>query len=278
MKHLKSRLRDLREIFDHTLTVRHVAEPFLTFDSPRSAREIGAFMRDRDFDVVGVRRHGMVVGYVKQSELTGETLEDHVTPFEVNLQVDETTPILDTLRLLRHSPRIFVIVMGHVSGIVTKGDLQKAPVRMYLFGVLSLLEMQFLRLIRNAFPDDSWQHRLSRKRIGEATEILVDRRQRNEAIDLADCLQFGDKATIVSKSRELREALDFPSATSAQVSLKKLQHLRDELAHAQDIVTGKWPELVDLLESAEKILRLAEEWRSERTGTLAPASAVDKGP
>jgi hypothetical protein len=259
MRHLKSSLRDLRQIFDRTLTVRHVAEPFLTFDNPRSAREIAAFMRERDFDVVGVRRHGIVVGYVNRSELTDGTLEEHVTPFE-HLQVDETTPILDTLRLLRHSPRVFVVVMGHVSGIVTKGDLQKAPVRMYLFGVLSLLEMQLLRLIRSAFPEDSWKPQLSQNRIDKAMGVLDDRRRQNEATDLADCLQFGDKATIVAKCRELRDALGFESASKAETLLSKLQHLRDALAHAQDIVTGHWPELVDLLESAEQILQRAEEF------------------
>lgn len=277
MKHLKSSLRDLRQIFDRTLTVRHLAEPFLTFDGLRSAREIGAFMKGRDFNVVGVRRDGIVVGYVNRSELKGDTLEEHVTPFEGHLQVDETTPILDTLRLLRDSPRVFVVVMGHVAGIVTKGDLQKAPIRMYLFAVLSLLEMQFLRLIRAAFPEDTWKPLLSEGRITKATNVLADRRRRDEAIDLADCLEFCDKTTIVAKYQELwEEALGFPSVGNAQTVLKKLQDLRDDLAHAQDIVTGRWPELVDLLESAEQALQRAEAWGSKRAAISAPAVAGDK--
>lgn len=259
MKHLKSCLGDLREIFDRALTVRHVAEPFLAFDGPRPALEIKAFMDERDFDVVGVRQDGIVVGYVECSKLMGKTLEDHMTPFESHLEVDETTSILGALRLLRDSPRIFVRVMGHVSGIVTKGDLHKAPVRMYLFGVLSLLEMQLLRLIRSAFPDDAWKSKLTRPRIKAATGLLDARRKRNEAIDLADCLQFCDKATIVAKSQELREELGLQSKRNAENRLKKLQHLRDDLAHAQDVVTSRWPGLVDLLESAEDILQGSED-------------------
>jgi hypothetical protein len=261
MKHLKSKLQDLRQIFDRTLTVRHVAESFLTFDGPRAALEIRAFMEERNFDVVGVRQNGIVDGYVKRSDLTGGTLEDHLTRFEPDLQVDETTSILGVLRLLRDSPRVFVVVMGHVSGIVTKGDLQKAPVRMYIFGVLSLLEMQFLRLIRRALPNDSWKPLLSPKRIDEATKVLEDRRRRNEDIDLADCLQFCDKVTIVTKNPKLREKLDFQSAGKAETLLEKFRKLRDDLVHAQDIITGRWPELVDLLDCAEQILQRAEELR-----------------
>ncbi len=276
MKHLKSSLQDLRMIFDRALTVRHVAEPFLTFDSQRSAREIADFMKGRDFDVVGVRRLGLVVGYVNRSELTGDTLEEHVTPFEPHLQVDEVLPIPDVLRLLRDSPRVFVVVMGYVSGIVTKGDLQKAPVTMYLFGTLSLLEMQLLRLIRTAFPEDSWKEHLSPKRIDNAIRLLTDRHRRNEATDLADCLQFADKATIVAKCRELREALGFRSARDAEALLSKLQRLRDALAHAQDIVTGRWPELVNLLESAEQVLQRAEASGLERAAILARTVPIDQ--
>ncbi len=262
MKHLKSCLQDLREIFDRTLTVRHLAESFLTFDGPRAALEIRAFMEERNFDVVGVRQNGIVDGYVKRSDLTGGTLEDHLTPFEPHLQVDETTSILGALRLLRDSPpRVFVVVMSHISGIVTKGDLQKAPVRMYIFGVLSLLEMQFLRLIRSALPDDSWKPMLSPKRIDEATKFLKDRRRRNEDIDLADCLQFCDKVTIVTKHPELRAELGFQSSGKAETLLEKFRKLRDDLMHAQDIITGRWPELVDLLDRAEQILQRAEELR-----------------
>jgi hypothetical protein len=75
--------------------------------------------------------------------------------------------------------------MGHVSGIITKGDLQKAPLRMWLFGLLSLIEMQLLRLIRTTYPDDTWTQLLSYGRLGKAQQFLEDRQRRNEAIDLA---------------------------------------------------------------------------------------------
>lgn len=258
MKHLKSGLRDLRQIFERSLTVRHVAEPFLTFDGPRSAPEIRSFMKGWDFDVVGVRDNGLVVGYVKRSELTNGTLDDHRLRFEPELQVDESTPILAALRLLRNAPRVFVVVMDHVLGIITKGDLQKAPVRMYLFGALSLLEMQLLRLIRTTFINGAWKPLLSRNRIGKANVLFKDRRHRNEAIDLADCLQFSDKATIIAKSEKLRKKLGFNSCRDAQIRLDRLKGLRDALAHSQDIVTGSWPGLLDLLEDTELILERAE--------------------
>ncbi|MBI4184733.1 MAG: hypothetical protein HY521_12135 [Proteobacteria bacterium] len=264
-KVLKSSLQDLRQIFERSLTVRHLAEPFVTFDETRSDPDIKEFMVEKDFDVVGVRREGVVVGYVKSSDLTDQTLQKHITPFERHLLVDETVSIPNALRLLRESPRVFVVVMGYVAGIATKGDLQKAPVRMYLFGILSLIEMQLLRLIREVFRDEAaWKGLLTNDRIGQATKLLAERRQRNEAIDLADCLQFGDKATIVKKCQKLREALGFRSGEDARSGLKSLRELRDELAHSQDIITARWPGLIDLLKSAEDVLERAEKYVERR--------------
>jgi len=105
-------------------------------------------MNGKDFDVVGVRHNGAVIGYVHRSDLRDGALKQYTKPFDEQLLVEDWNPLLAVLDLLIGSPQVFIVVMGEVSGIITKGDLQKAPVRMWLFGVLSMLEMQLLRLSR----------------------------------------------------------------------------------------------------------------------------------
>ena len=266
MKHLKSSLYDLHQLFDRSVSVRHLAEPFVSFDAQRFATEVRAFMESKDFDIVGVRYNGAVVGYVERATLKEGTLEQYRSPFDERLILDEWRPLLEALQLLAESSRVFVVAMGQVAGIITKGDLQKAPMRMWLFGVLSLLEMQLLRLIRAAYPQDSWKSLISPSRIEKAQQILQDRKRRNEAIDLADCLQFSDKRTIVVKSDRLCHVLGCTSKGVGEDLLEELEHLRDELAHAQDIITGRWPRLVELAKTAEQILAACEALEPEPTG------------
>ncbi len=265
MKHLKSSLRGLRELFDRSVSVKYIAEPFISFDAVRLASEVRDFMEDKDFDVVGVRRNGLIVGYVERAQLCEGTLEQHLRCFEEQLLLDESSSILGALQLLAQSPRIFVRVMGKVWAIVTKGDLQKAPVRMWLFGIVSLIEMQFLRLIRAVYPQESWKSMISKERLDKARQLLEDRQRRNEAIDLADCLQFADKRTIILKTAELHSAIGFTSSNTAESILEELEQLRNELAHAQDIITGRWPGLVDLAKKAEQILEACEECEPQPT-------------
>jgi hypothetical protein len=266
MKHLKSSLYDLHELFDRSVSVRHLAEPFVSFDAQRLATEVRAFMEAKNFDIVGVRYNGAVVGYVERATLKEGTLEQYRSPFDKQLILNEWSPILEALQLLAESSHVFVVAMGEVAGIITKGDLQKAPMRMWFFGVLSLLEMQFLRLIRAAYPQDSWKSLISPSRIEKAQQLLQDRQRRNEAIDCADCLQFADKRTIVVKSDRLCHVLGCTSKGVGEDLLEELEHLRDELAHAQDIITGRWPRLVELAKKAEQILAACEALEPEPTG------------
>jgi len=81
MKHLRSTSSDLRRLFDHSISVREIAEPLASFDADRDAASIRGFMEARNFDVVGVRENGIVVGYVRRTDLNQGLACDHLRPF-----------------------------------------------------------------------------------------------------------------------------------------------------------------------------------------------------
>ena len=141
MKHLKSSLRDLRELFEHSITVKDIVEPLTSFDADHPADQARLFMEEKDYDVVGVREDGLVSGYARRPDLSGGKLGDYLVQFyePVDEPVEllpETTPLVKVFEALHDSSRAFVLVLGEVGGIVTRGDLQKIPVRMWLFGFL----------------------------------------------------------------------------------------------------------------------------------------------
>ena len=262
MKHLKSSLADMRTLFTRSVTARHLAEPLVSFDATSDAMVTHSFMERRDFDVVGVRVDGTTLGYVRRDELQGGTLERFRHAFDetrdIVLEHDTLTTVLERLV---EQPIVYVRMMGQVSGIITKGDLQKAPVRMWLFGLVSLLEMHLLRIIRARFEDDGWTEKLTDGRRAAAQELLDERLRRNEAIDLADCLQLSDKATIVASSPALRSELGLGAKKRTQRQFREVTDLRNQLAHAHDIVSGNWPRLAHLAREIEDLVE-----KSERCG------------
>lgn len=81
MNRLQSYSRSIKEVFEGTLTVRHVASPLASFDGERSALQVRDWLNRKDFDQIGVRREGVVVGFARRVELGEGSLDEYCQPF-----------------------------------------------------------------------------------------------------------------------------------------------------------------------------------------------------
>lgn len=263
MKQLKSNLEDLHALFD-SIAVRHVAETLQSCRDGDDASQVHQDMGNSDFDVMGIKNgEGTVYGYVERLSLGTGECRKYACQFCASDLISDTTSLIDLLRLLHDRRRVFILEVNRVNGIVTRGDLQKAPTRMFLFGLCTLIEMQLLRLIRGYY--DSWKHLLKPKRLEEAEKRLKERKGRNAAIDLADCLQFFDKRDIILKSPQILERVGLGSKSSIEPLLEEAEKLRNKVAHGQDLVKGsKWPQIIDLAGKMERLLERLE--KCEDTG------------
>jgi hypothetical protein len=258
MKHLKSSLQDLRELYENSIPVKYISEPLASFDYHNVVEPVYQFMELEDYDVIGVRKDGLVCGYAERSNLRGGILENHLNPFEEDDLLTETSPLVQIFEMLEKKPQVFITILGKVGGIVTRGDLQKIPVRMYLFGLISLIEMQLQRIIEIYCPNNNWKLLIKEPRLSKAKEMQEDRNKRNVNIGLLDCLQFSDKRVIFMKINELYCSAGFESIKSGARFLKKLKDFRDQLAHAQHLVVVSWEDTIKLFSRAEELLRRLE--------------------
>lgn len=260
MKQLKSSSADLRELFKDSITVKYLAETLKSVPADADAAILLPWMEAQDYDVLGIEDGGVVSGYIMRSLLGQGKCGDFQQIFHPSELIAASTPLMELLPLLRDKPRLFVLESNRISGIVTCGDLQKAPVRMLLFGLVTLLEMNLLRLIRIYYPDDSWQQFLKRERVIAAKHLWEQGRARNEAIDLLDYLQFCDKRDLILTSAQVVEQLGLKSKRYGERFLKAAEALRNKLAHAQDLVSGSsWPEVIFLAQEIETLLQRCEE-------------------
>lgn len=260
MKHLKSSSVDLRELFKESITVKYLAEPLKSVQADEAAEILRPWMEAHDFDVLGIEEEGVVCGYVQRSLLGKGRCGDFQKIFHPSELIASSTPLMELLPLLGQKRRLFVLEGNRISGIVTCGDLQKAPVRMLLFGLVTLLEMNLLRLVRIFYPDDTWQPFLKKERLVAAKNLWEQGRARNEAIDLVDYLQFCDKRDLILASPDVFERLGLKSKRYGERFFKAAEALRNKLAHAQDLVNGSsWPEVISLAQEIETLLQRCEE-------------------
>ena len=136
---------------------------------------------------------------------------------------------------LQYHDVIFFKALGQVISYVTINDIQKAPVRMWLFGMVTVIEMFITQILKEKYDDSLLATAISEGRFQKTKELQTERERRGQTVGLIDCLQLRDKIKILAKDQELRDKYDFSSKTQLRKTGKALEELRNNLAHAQTL-------------------------------------------
>ena len=253
---------ELRDLFMFGITASSINEPLQSCIYEDDAISILNKMDQLYFNTMGIKKSKdePVIGYINSSELTEGKCGSFAHKFQMPDLISNSTPLIEVLHILREKQRVFVLSGNSVEDIITRADLQKPPVRIMLFGLITLLEMHLTHHIRKLYPDEELRTKLSQDRIEKAEHLMNMRIERNERLDLTDCLQFCDKRELVLASDEIRRVFGFESKNVGSKILEDVESLRDKLAHSQDIVSGTtWEDIIDLSGNIEKRIQSSEE-------------------
>ena len=268
-----TRLAELRSVLGSNITARAILEPLKSCPADALSAEMARILRQRDFDVAGVQEHrdGPVIGFITCESLKGESVRHHLQLLTADVLISDSTPLPTVLSVLKERQHCFVLVGPEVKGIITRADLNKPPVRVYLFGLISLLEMHLGFWIKATYVDNSWHNILSGRRLGAAKNLQKLRRTRNEDRPLLECIQFCDKRDIVIARAELLDKLNLGTRDQARSQLERAEGLRNVLAHSQqDLVGGStWQETINLVEWIEAVVELSDELVEQQARELA---------
>ncbi|MHC4932714.1 MAG: hypothetical protein ACYTGV_11055, partial [Planctomycetota bacterium] len=248
----------LRRVFEEAFRIGDITECLISVDSERPSEDVRELLSGRNYKVTGVRESGVVTGYLLIDDLQGATgpCGEFRRPFREEEVVPALGPLSSAVEKLAERERVFVTAFDTISGIVTRTDLQKPPVRMWLFGMITILEMALARMVRGHYREEEWSRLLSPGRLKKAQFQYGERKRRDlaENLDLIDCLQLSDKGQLVMKSAELRGRLGFESKGAGDRVIGELETLRNHLAHSQDIVTSGMETIVRLSGNVDRVL------------------------
>jgi hypothetical protein len=225
----------MKKLFTEGFSVMDISEPLPLVESCRPGAEALELIAKTRIPLIGVAEDGRISGYLRIDDIASGECGASARSFDDIPVLDEKTSLPAAFEALADSPYCFIRVDGEVGAIVGRMDIQKAPVRMWLFGMVTIIEMFLARIITFAYPDDGWRKLLSNNRFRRAERLLRERSRRGEGIRLIDCLQLSDKANIVIKDQELFEMFRFESKRSAQKAVKEFESLRNNLAHSHDL-------------------------------------------
>ena len=183
-----TRFSSLKKIFVDNVIAKSIFEPLLCCPADSMAEHAKDALKIREFDVAGVKESedGVLKGYVVTNELVDGELKKYVKPIAHELLISDSSAIADIFVALTKRDFAFVLYGKHIIGIITKADINKPPVRIYLFGMISLFEMYLNAWVNHYYPDDMWKGVLSAKRMKAACEIYDKRKVNNQDLSLLE--------------------------------------------------------------------------------------------
>ncbi len=236
--------RRIQRLFNEMATARDLAEPLHSFDWNTAPETLLSCMEERHLHVVGIRRNGLVEGYLRRTDLLEGMQKPVLRRFSPDQVVNGDATMPEVVEVLTRHDQCFVTLLGAVGGIITRAEMEKPVVRMWLFGMMTMLEMRLVEMIENRWPNESWVKLLSKGRLEKARQLLAERRRRGQEVSLLDCLQFSDKGHLVIRDPDYFRKLSLNSKSEAKEGIRALESLRNNLAHSQPITTSDWPQIV----------------------------------
>ena len=184
---------------------------------------------------------------------SAERVHERLCPLSEDFVIGAKASILDYIVNRDAKPVRFLVSETGFVGLVTLSDLQKPPARVALFALVNGFEVTMSNVIRSRCPCDVWMQYISSTRRRKLEE-QIERSQSEEQDDFVERLlftQFCDKRDILIGSKALEHHC---SNSQALKDLKKIEALRDGLAHANDYATSEVPEVVMTLLNLRRCL------------------------
>ncbi len=236
--------RRVQRLFNDAFVARDIAEPLPSFDHDREPQAILAAMQQHGHSVAGIRRNGLVQAHVRRIDLEDlpERLPARRFARDQILPGDAGLP--EVVAVLTRHQHCFVTTFDAIAGVITRYEMERPLVRMWLFGMVTMLEMRFVEMIEQRWPDEAWTGLLSEGRLEKARQLQQERSRRGQPVRLLDCLQFSDKGQLVIRDAGYRQQLELGSRAEGKEAIRQLESLRNHLAHSQPITTRDWPQIV----------------------------------
>ncbi|HGM4804193.1 TPA: hypothetical protein ACKP0Y_004314 [Serratia marcescens] len=231
--------KSLKKIFMDSVTTKNICEPLLSCEMDMVATDIRDMLSQRDFDFAGViDENKKVVGYVSTQDLGDGVISDYRKNIERDTVISDSTPIPLLISELSIKECLYVNFGRDILFIVTKADLNKPPVRMFVFGVISLFEMHLNYWVSSFYKnDDDIKAVIGEERFTNAFNLYQAAKENNEneGVNLVGYLQLGDKKKLLCCLDEFCRVFMF-SKKKIKKFIEIVQKLRDNIAHSQSSI------------------------------------------
>jgi hypothetical protein len=241
------------EWFLRGFTARDIADPLLSVDECSGVAEANRVVKETRVQVLAVRRQGLAHTWIRADDLSSHPTLLNAREFSPDVVIEHYASLNEVVAGLRTNDYLFMRDVGHIVGVLSRRSIEKPPMRMWLFGIVTVSEQRVTQLIAEVNSSGGWERHLSSGRMAKAQELQQMRLDRGQQRSLLDCLQLADKGQIIARDEMLRSRTRFESRKQVESFVQSLQDLRNNLAHAQEI-SENMEVICELAENVHRII------------------------
>jgi hypothetical protein len=180
--------------------------------------------------IVGLLRHGGMRSSGGPARGADSTVRDLMQRLDETTLIAAEAGILTFLLGAKTSPCRLVLDGDRITGLVSKSDLQKLPVRSLLFHIVTHLELATAAWIRRHFPvEATWLAVLTKSRRAAVETRYAELAAARLAVDRLTATMFADKRAVLLRTGALPV-----SRNRAKEAFEQIEALRDAVAHIGD--------------------------------------------
>lgn len=187
---------------------------------------------------------GEIIGVVDRKVSEGSRrASESMKILDNSILVSSGAGLVSALKKLDSMGVLLVLHETKITGILTKADAQKLPVRLYAFTIITHLESLMASIIlEKSKGTEDWLNLLSKNRRVNVLKKQADLKKEGMDPPLVECCEFCDKRDVVHKLLKLGKKF--------KSDIEKVRKLRDSIAHAATIIPlhGEFHEFIEKME------------------------------
>lgn len=265
---------ELLRRLDEGFPVALIAQPVEVWGHGDAIEEIIARSKEKKYDTafVGRRRSDRNSVWVDKIVTVGT---GECRDVELNDLVSSDLPLSKAIGVLARRPFALVLTGDRVTAVATRADLNRLPVRVMLFTMMTHAEMLLAEAILLEFESDGWLEQLPRLQQDKIENLQRDKIREDADTRLIDCASLAHKCEVAARTPALRKLLGCSTRRGFEAERRKFVRLRNRLMHHQGVAfsseKGTAPEdiLRDALAHGDRLIVT-----SEAAGALNEVVAV----
>lgn len=234
-------------------TIMTPVEELLVWDGLEAVEVVRERAQLERIDTIPVKLNGRISHVLPEGS-------DAPQPLTPDWIVTSNTSIRQLVKTFaqRQNACLLVLDVQDVTGLVTHADLNKLPVRTFLYSLLSELEMMLGDLIK--------KRKLSNNEIFSAIDDKEERKRQAEIqqklseadleLDIVDTLYLRELVSIIRMHDDLRTQFQFPSMTQLDNAMNPLVTLRNDVMHPNKPILHRSRNVMKLHEQIERVTTL----------------------